>query len=85
MCLGVTDAGIVIDAGIVTDAGIATDAGIVTDAGVATDAGIARGVLTRPAAGVEPLAPALNRGCGCGATGAEGFGLLLLVALRRRR
>jgi hypothetical protein len=82
------DGGVRPDAGF--DAGLA-DAGDppVGDAG--TDAGVAdagnTSTLTRVAFGTESLTPAVNRGCGCGAT--PGLDLLGLVAmlgfLRRRR
>ncbi len=88
---GVRDAG-VRDAGVLPrpDAGSPPvgDAGPpppLPDAG-ARDGGTATGVLTRAALGTERLTPALNRGCGCGATsGVEGFGLLALLGAWRRR
>jgi len=89
------------DAGVVRDAGLppAPDAGDppVGDAGMAPpfpgDAGIvmptdAGFVSTRqlPKLGTESLSPAVNRGCGCGASsGAQWLAGLLVLALRRRR
>lgn len=73
------------------DAGMPFDAGVVVigiDAGTPTDGGVPpRFTKTLTALGTEPLSPALNRGCGCGATtGLEGWAALaLLGALARRR
>lgn len=83
---GVRDAGV-----IVRDAGApAADAGDppLGDAGQSppppADAGT--GTRTLEAYGTESLRPALARGCGCGTTsGVEGFGLLALLGLWRRR
>lgn len=87
----VVDSGVpVVDSGVpVTDGGMAPpppprDAGVVTDAGQPVDAGTMTEVVE--AAGVEPLSPAVSRGCGCGETSGASWLLgLVLLAVRRRR
>lgn len=87
---GVRDAGMppppLPDAGDppVGDAGMAppfpSDAGMMP-----TDAGFVS-TLRLPKLGTESLSPAVNRGCGCGASsGAQWLAGLVLLALRRRR
>ena len=84
---GVRDGGMRPDGGVVRPDGGVRDAGV-ADAGAppASDAGFSSS-RTLVAYGTERLSPALNRGCGCGATsGLEAWGALaLLGALTRRR
>jgi hypothetical protein len=83
---GVRDGGMRPDGGVVRPDGGVRDAGV-ADAGPppSSDAGFSSS-RTLVAYGNERLSPALNRGCGCGATsGLEAWGALALLGVLTRR